>query len=307
MKILLTGSTGLVGKNILSNHAFNTLDLICPSRKELELLSYDKTLEFITDTKPDFIIHAAGTVGGIQANVSNPLKFFEENTLIGLNLINSAYKNGVKKFLNLGSSCMYPKNAPNPLSEESLLQGTLEPTNEGYALAKITTAKYCNYISKEKKLGYKTVIPCNLYGPFDNFNSDSAHMIPAAIKKIHEAKIRGSANVEIWGDGTAKREFMSAYDFSDFILFALEHFDEMPELMNVGIGKDYSINEYYQFIAEEIEFNGSFINDLSKPKGMDQKIVDIEKLNKFGWEAKISIREGIKETYAYFLKESNEI
>lgn len=307
MRILLTGSTGLVGKNILSNKAFNNFDLICPSRKELDLLSYYETFEYIKNTEPDFIVHAAGTVGGIQANINNPLKFFEENTLMGFNLINSAYKNGVKMFLNLGSSCMYPKNAPNPLEEESLLKGTLEPTNEGYALAKITIAKYCSYIAKEKKLNYKTVIPCNLYGPFDNFNLDSAHMIPAVIRKIHEAKTKDIDCVEIWGDGTAKREFMSAYDFSDFISFALEHFDEMPELMNVGIGQDYSINEYYQFIAEEIKFSGSFINNLSKPKGMDQKIVDIKKLSKFGWKSKISIKEGIKETYAYFLKESNEI
>jgi len=197
---------------------------------------------------------------------------------------------------------MYPRNSEIPLSEDQILTGELEPTNEGYALAKISTTKLCEFINKEdSSLSYKTVIPCNLYGKYDNFNKNSSHMIPGVISKIHRAKINNFQSVDIWGDGLSRREFMYTADFADFIYFAIKNFDKMPQNINVGIGEDFSINEYYKIIADVIGFKGKFKNDLSKPIGMKKKLIDNKKLKKFGWSHKTSLKIGIKETYNYFI------
>ncbi len=301
MKILLTGSTGMVGRNILENKRSKEYTFLTPSRRELDLLNFEATLSYMENNMPDFVIHAAGVVGGIQANISYPIKFLVDNTDIGRNVIMASKKAGIKNLLNLSSSCVYPRTGRNPLSEEIILKGELEPTNEGYALAKIFAMRLCQYISEqEERYQYKTIIPCNLYGRFDNFSEAHSHMIPAVIKKIHQAKVMRNKNVDIWGDGTARREFMYAGDLAELIFFSISKFEKMPQNMNVGIGKDYSINEYYNTIREIIEFEGVFEHDLTRPTGMKQKLVDDSKLREFGWEHKTSLKEGISKTYEYY-------
>ena len=219
MNIFLTGGNGLVGKNILEHPKRELYKFIYPSRKELNLLNKKDIQDFIVSNKIDLVIHAAGVVGGINANIQNPVKFLHENIEMGINLTTSLKEANIKNLINLSSSCMYPRNGKNPLSENMILKGELEPTNEGYALAKIVVTKLCDYISKEDaNFKYKTVIPCNLYGKYDNFDLDSSHMIPGVIRRIHDAKKNSKKVVEIWGDGSARREFMLASSFADFII-----------------------------------------------------------------------------------------
>lgn len=304
MKILITGSTGMVGRNLieyLDKHS--NYKLLTSSSKELNLLNDKEVESYLQKYLPDMIIHCAGVVGGIQANISYPVKFLVENTIMGINLINTAYKLGIKNLINIASSCMYPKYADNPLREEYILDGKLEPTNEGYALAKITVTKLCEYISKENnEFQYKTIIPCNLYGKYDKFDLEKSHMIPAVIRKIHNAKQENKKQIEIWGDGKARREFMYTEDLADFIYYAIKNFEKMPQNINIGLGEDYSINEYYKIISKVIGYKGDFTYDLSKPIGMKQKLVDITKLKEFGWNHKFSLEDGIQKTYEYFLQ-----
>ncbi|MFA5072417.1 MAG: GDP-L-fucose synthase [Nitrospirota bacterium] len=307
MKILLTGSNGMVGRNILEHRDSKLFTLVFPSSKELNLLNYGCVERYLKKITPDLIIHAAGIVGGIQANMKEPVRFFLKNLDMGRNIVWAARQCGVKKIINLGSSCMYPRNAANPLREEYLLQGELEPTNEGYALAKIATVRLCEYIARETEdFQYKTLIPCNLYGRWDKFNPAYSHLIAAVIKKIHDAKMQGEKEVIIWGDGTARREFLFAGDLADCVLNAICQFDSLPSLMNVGFGSDYSINEYYDAVAEIVGYTGTFIHDLSKPVGMKQKLVHIGRQNKWGWHARTSLREGLGASYSFFLDQMNQ-
>ena len=304
--ILLSGSGGMVGRNILEHQKSKNYHFLAPTHKDLDLLHKDSIDKYLKQHKVDIVIHSAGVVGGISANIAEPVRFLKDNAYIGLNLISTCFENGIQTFLNLASSCMYPRNASNPLKEEMILQGELEPTNEGYALAKILATRLCEYITKtNENFSYKTAIPCNLYGKYDKFEAQKAHMIPAVIAKIHQAKVNHQKSAEIWGDGESRREFMFAKDLADFVFYALENFDIMPQNLNVGLGYDLSINEYYECIAKVLGFNGTFTHDLSKPAGMKQKVTDITKLKEFGWSPKISLEEGISETYEYFLKEKH--
>jgi GDP-L-fucose synthase len=303
MKILITGSSGMVGRNILENVDIRKFDLLIPSSKELNLLNYSTVDEYIKENKPDMIVHTAGKVGGIQANIAQPVSFLVDNLDMGRNIIMAAKSNNVKNLINLSSSCMYPRNALNPLSEDLILKGEIEPTNEGYAIAKIMSTRLCEYINREDdSFNYKTIIPCNLYGRHDKYESIHSHMIPAVIKKIHDAKIKNTGEIDIWGDGKARREFMYAGDLADFIIYAITNFSKMPQNINVGLGHDYTINEYYQIIADIIGYEGKFIHDLTKPIGMKQKLIDVTKLNEFGWQYKTSLVEGIEKTYEYYKK-----
>ena len=301
--IYLSGSNGMVGKNILEHYASKNFTILKPKRSELDLLKYNEIDTFLAKNKPDLIIHAAGIVGGIEANIKQPVKFFIENIQMGMNILNASKKNKVKRFINLSSSCMYPRNSEKALTEDQLLTGELEPTNEGYALAKCAITRLCEYINKEdNSLSYKSVIPCNLYGRYDNFDVNTSHMVPGVIRKIYEAKKNNLDSIDIWGDGSARREFMFTADLADFIYFSINNFEKMPQNINVGIGIDYSINEYYKVIADVIGYKGKFNNDFSKPVGMKKKLIDINKLNKFGWSHKTSLESGIKQTYQYFLE-----
>lgn len=304
MKILLTGHTGMVGQNILRHTKTSLHTFLTPTRLELNLEKWEDVDAYINENDPDLVIHAAGMVGGIQANIANPVDFLVKNLDMGRNIILAAKKHKVKSLINLSSSCMYPRLAQNPLKEEYILTGELESTNEGYALAKIITTRLCEYITRENKtFRYKTVIPCNLYGRYDKFSPKHSHMIPAVIKKIHEAKENNEDEVEIWGDGKARREFMYAQDLADFIFYAIENMNDLPQNINVGLGKDWTINEYYKTIAEVIGYEGKFVYDITKPVGMQQKLVDHTQLNVFGWKAKTSLKEGISKTYEFYKNE----
>ena len=304
MRILITGGTGMVGKNILEHSKASNYEILAPSSSELNLCHFDSVDKYIKQHKPDIIIHAAGLVGGIQANMARPVAFLVYNLDMGRNIIMTAKENNVKYFLNMASSCMYPREAQNPLAEELILKGELEPTNEGYAIAKVVATRLCEYIVKENPaLQYKTVIPCNLYGKYDKFSPEHSHMVPAVIKKIYEAKQNNATEIDIWGDGLARREFMYTADLADFVFYALDHFDKMPQNINVGLGFDYTINEYYEAIAAAVGFTGKFVHDLSKPIGMKQKLIDDSKLKQFGWQHQTSLKEGIKNTLDYFKTE----
>ncbi|MEN9327169.1 MAG: GDP-L-fucose synthase family protein [Flavobacterium sp.] len=304
MRILITGGNGMVGKNILEHHKTSNYEIFAPSSSELNLRDYNSVNNYIAKNKPEIIIHTAGLVGGIQANISRPVDFLVFNLDMGRNIIMASKENGVKYFLNMASSCMYPREGQNPLKEDLILKGELEPTNEGYAIAKVVATRLCEYIVKENpSLQYKTVIPCNLYGKHDKFSPENSHMIPAVIKKIYEAKQNNAKEIDIWGDGLARREFMYTGDLADFVFYALENFEKMPQNINVGLGFDYTIIEYYQAIADVIGFKGKFIYDLTKPIGMRQKLIDDSKLKQFGWKHQTTLLQGIKKTLDYFKSE----
>ena len=304
-RVLLTGGRGMVGRNILEHPLAGQWEFIAPSSHELDLTDFASTRRFMVDIRPDAVIHSAGRVGGIQANSAHPVDFLVTNIDLGRNVILAAREAGVSKVLNLASSCMYPRNAVNPLGEDLILKGELEPTNEGYAIAKIFATRLCQYISRETPgLHYKTLIPCNLYGRHDKFSPAHSHLIPAIIHKVHQAKQQGLTSVDIWGDGTARREFMYAGDLADVILRSLGSVELLPDLMNIGLGHDYSIKEYYVATAEVIGWQGEFLHDTSKPVGMMQKLVDISRQCAWGWMPATSLSEGIQQAYQYYLQES---
>ena len=303
-KIYITGGNGLVGRNIRENKIISQNEIIAPSHSQLELTDYNAVFEFIEKEKPDLIIHTAGRVGGIAANIADPYGFFTENILIGINLVRASKELRIKNFLNLSSSCFYPCDVINPLKEERILTGAFEKTNEGYALAKASVLKMCEYVTNQfDGYNYKTLIPCNLYGRYDNFSPDKSHLIPAIIRKIAKAKKNGEKTVEIWGDGESRREFMYAGDFAQIVAQILEKFEIIPNVMNIGLGKDFTINEYYKTVANVLNYEVEFTHDLTKPNGIKQKVLDISKQKELNFESKYSLEEGIKKTYEYYLNE----
>jgi GDP-L-fucose synthase len=305
--ILLTGSRGMVGQNILSHPEASSYTWLTPSKLELNLNELHSVKDYFKKFRPDAVIHAAGKVGGIQDNIANPVRFLVDNLDMGLNLIMTAREANIKTFLNLASSCIYPKDAKNPLTENMILEGSLEPTNEGYALAKIAALKLCEYINKEdQSQHFKTLIPCNLYGRFDKFDPKHSHLVPAIIHKIHNAKVGNDKTVTIWGDGLARREFMDASDLAHIILQSLKDFERLPSVMNVGVGYDYTINEYYKIAAEVIDWHGEFIHDKTKPAGMLKKLVSIDRMKALGFKATTTLKEGMLNAYAFYLEYHHE-
>ena len=306
-RILLTGGGGMVGRNVLEHAAMGEFEVFAPRSSELDLRDFAAVQAYLQANKPDMVIHAAGKVGGIQANMREPVGFLMENLDMGRNIVWAAHQAGIKRLINLGSSCMYPRNHSEPLGEEMVLKGELEPTNEGYALAKVVTARLCDYVMREDaSFQYKTLIPCNIYGRYDKFDPAHSHLVPAIIHKVHQAKHSGQETVEIWGDGTARREFMYAGDLADAVLRAVANFDTLPAYMNVGLGRDYTINDYYQAAAEVMGYTGGFVHDLSKPVGMARKLVSVERQQAWGWSARQELRDGIEKTYNYYLKECQQ-
>jgi GDP-L-fucose synthase len=305
-KLLLTGGGGMVGRNLLEHPRAVDWDVDAPTSSALDLADFDATRRYLTKAMPDVIVHAAGLVGGIQANMAHPVDFLVRNTDMGRNLVMAAREAGVPRLLNLGSSCMYPKLAPSPLTEDLVLSGALEPTNEGYALAKLFTARLCEYVSREQpSLQYKTLIPCNLFGRHDKFDPAHSHLIAAVIHKIHQAHVNGLKEVDVWGDGLARREFMLASDLADAVWHMLDRFSDLPPLCNIGVGNDHTVNEYYEAVASVIGWPGGFRHDLSRPVGMQRKLVDVSRQTELGWAARTSLSEGIAMTYRYYLEEMN--
>ena len=302
MKILVTGSNGLVGHAVVESLQKSTHELLTPSHSELDLLNRHAVRDYLQKNHPDFVIHSAGTVGGIMVNRKFHTRYMLDNLDMGRNIIFESFQAGVKNLINLGSSCMYPRDSEKPLTEEMILTGELEPTNEGYALAKIMCARLCDYISRENPdCHYKTVIPCNLYGRWDKFKTENAHMLPQVIHRIHTAKIENQPSISIWGSGQAKREFLYAGDLGDLISYCVENFERMPTYLNAGSGVDFTIDHYYKIVAEVVGYTGTFEHDLSKPEGMQKKLTDISKLKSFGWTAETDLKTGIEKTYEFYL------
>ena len=293
----------MVGRNFFEHNKSKKYDILNPNRTEMNLLNFQEIKNYLLKNKPDIIIHAAARVGGIQANIKNPVSFLCENVDMGKNILLAAKEQKITKIINLSSSCVYPKNMEVPLEEEFILSGSLEPTNEAYAIGKLFTQKLCSYINKEfPGFSYKTLIPCNLFGKYDNFDLDTGHLLPNIINKIHHAKLNKKNKVTIWGDGSVKREFMYVNDLIDCIYYSIENFSQLPEIMNVGVGEDYSVLDYYSFIAKSFEWEGSFEFDMNKPVGQKQKLVSVKKLNNFGWKSKTLLQNAINETIKHYLE-----
>ncbi|CAN5379716.1 GDP-L-fucose synthase [soil metagenome] len=301
--ILVTGGTGMVGRNVRDAAAARGVAVVAPPRSELDLQDERRTRAFISELQPSVIVHAAGRVGGIEANMREPVAFLTENLDIGRNVVLSARAAGVKRLINLGSSCMYPKDSPRPLTENDILSGPLEPTNEAYAIAKIAVQRLCDYVRTENpEYQYKTLIPCNLYGRYDAFDPRRSHLAAAVIPKLHHAKLANRPTVEIWGDGTARREFLYAGDLADAIISAIERFDTLPPVMNVGAGLDHSVNDYYRIAAEVIGYRGSFVHDLSRPVGMKRKLMDVSLAQAWGWSPQTSLKDGLAKSYEHYVE-----
>ena len=299
-RIYVAGHRGLVGSAVvrsLKNHGFG--NLIVRSHKELDLTEQSAVRKFFDDTRPEAVIMAAARVGGIHANNSHPAEFLRDNLLIQDTVIDAAYRSGVAKFVFLGSSCIYPKMAPQPIKEDYLLTGPLEPTNEWYAIAKIAGIKMCQAYRREYGFKAISLMPTNLYGPGDNFDLQSSHVLPALIRKFHEAKLRNDKYVEIWGTGTPRREFLHVEDLADAVLFLLHNYDAEP-IVNIGWGEDLTIRELSEIIMSAIGYSGSLTFDHSKPDGTPRKLLDVSRLHSLGWRPRISLRAGIESTYAWF-------
>jgi GDP-L-fucose synthase len=304
MKVLVTGSAGMLGSSIVRELRLNgAIEVAGLSRHDGDLLD-PKTIRVALDNhKPDAIIHAAAKVGGIQANIASPVDFLASNLVIDSNVITGALASGVSKLFYIGSSCMYPRDYRQPLVESDILMGPLEPTNEGYALAKISGSKLCQYASLAHGVHFKTIIPSNLYGPGDNFNPGSSHLLSSVIRKVHEAKQSGAIGIEVWGSGLARREFTYVEDLAKWMTRALNHLPDLPPVLNVGCGVDYSVNEFYETAMSVMGYQALLQHDLSKPEGMKAKLMDSSLArDHFGWAPETDLRRGIEMTYSWYLK-----
>jgi len=306
-KIYIAGHKGMVGSAVwraLDNNGYT--NLIGLSRSELNLRNQQAVLEFYKEEKPEIVIDAAAKVGGILANNDYPYDFLMQNMQIQNNLIDGAFNSGVEKFIFLGSSCIYPKLASQPLKEEYLLTDSLEPTNEWYAIAKISGVKACQAIRNQYGKDYVSLMPTNLYGYFDNFDLKSSHVLPAMLRKFHEAKVNGNSAVELWGSGSPMREFLFVDDMAEAVVFSLEN--ELPEfLYNIGSGKDITIKELAETIQGVVGFKGNILWDKSKPDGTPRKLLDVSKMRDLGWSYSTELNEGIEKTYQWFLKNIKDL
>jgi GDP-L-fucose synthase len=304
-KIYIAGHSGMVGSAIWrALEAKGFYNLIGKSSKQLDLRNQADVSAFFKSEKPTIVIDAAARVGGILANSSYPYEFLMDNMQIQNNLIDSSLKADVQKFIFLGSSCIYPRHAPQPLKEDYLLTGPLEPTNEWYAIAKISGVKLCEAIRRQFNKDYISLMPTNLYGPFDNFDLNTSHVLPAMMRKFHEAKENGNSSVTLWGSGTPLREFLHVDDLAEAVVYALENQFE-ANLYNVGTGTDLTIKDLAELIQKIVGHSGQVSWDSSKPDGTPRKLMDTSKLTAAGWKAKIGLEAGIKQTYSWFLENQN--
>lgn len=300
--VYVAGHRGLVGSSVLRDlkrHGYT--DVITRTHQELDLRDRNAVYHFLKDTRPQLVLVAAAKVGGIKANSDYPVEFLLENLQIQNNLISVSFEQGVQKLLFLGSSCIYPKLARQPINESALLTGPLEPTNEAYAIAKIAGIKLCQAYARQYGANFISAMSTNLYGPGDRFDSTSSHVIPALIRRVHEAKKSGSSEVVIWGTGTPRREFLHCDDLAEALRLLFERYNS-PDLINVGWGKDITIRELAELICNVVGFEGELVFDETKPDGTPQKLLDISKLRSLGWEPKIPLEQGIEQTYRWFLE-----
>ena len=300
-KIYIAGHNGMAGSAIyrkLKEKGYS--NFLTRTSKELDLTIQADVNHFFDNERPEIVILAAAKVGGIMANIQSPATFLYDNLMIQSNVINSAYKYGVKKLVFLGSSCIYPRDCPQPMKEEYLLDGKVEPTNEGYAIAKIAGMKLCQMYNKQYGTDYISIMPCNLYGIGDNFDPVRSHVVAATIRKFHEAKIHNAPTVTVWGTGTARRELLFADDMADACVYLMENYSG-NDFFNVGMGSDVSITELSLIVKEVVGYEGELFYDFSKPDGMPQKLMDCSRLTEKGWTYKTKLREGLKKTYQWYL------
>lgn len=276
-------------------------NLVFRTSKELDLTKCDQVYSFFREERPEYVFLAAAKVGGIVANNDYPADFIRDNLLIQTNVIDAAYRSDAKKLLFLGSTCIYPKLAPQPMREDSLLTGELEPTNEPYAIAKIAGIKMCQSYNRQYGTNFISIMPTNLYGPHDNFDLNSSHVLPALIRKFHEAKLNDTPTVEVWGTGTPKREFLYSDDLADAAIYLMNTYSG-NDLVNIGMGKDISIKELAEKVGKTIGYEGEIVFNTSKPDGAPRKLVDVSRLTSLGWEAKIPLDEGLEMAYSWFLE-----
>ena len=298
--VYVAGHRGLVGSAVwrhLERDGFT--NLVGQSSKELDLRDRDATFAYFAKTRPDTVVLAAAKVGGIMANATAPAEFLSDNVRIQVNALDAAHEFGVRRLLFLGSSCIYPKLAPQPIREDSLLTGPLEPTNDAYAIAKIAGVMQVQGMRRQYGVPYISAMPTNLYGPNDNFDLETSHVLPAMIRRFHEAKQAKAKSVTLWGTGSPRREFLHADDLARACLFLLENYDD-PAPINVGVGEDLPIKELAELVAEIVGYEGTLEWDTSKPDGTPRKLLDVSRLHKLGWNAEIPLRQGIRDTYEWF-------
>lgn len=305
-KLFISGHTGMVGGALVRRFQNEPgISLVLRSRKELDLTDQAAVHAFYAAEKPDAVIVAAGKVGGIHANSTYPAEFIHQNLAIATNCIHGAWKAGVQRLLFLGSSCIYPKLAPQPIREDHLLTSALEPTNEAYAIAKIAGMKMAEYYRKQYGVIYHSAMPTNMYGPGDNYHPQNSHVMPALIRRFHEAKVNGLAEVTAWGTGSPKREFMHADDLADACAFLLE-LEDPPDLVNVGCGTDVTIRELVELVASAVGYEGKIVWDTAQPDGTPRKLLDSSRLSGLGWRPKLHLKDGLASTYQAFLSELRE-
>ncbi len=301
-KIYIAGHRGLVGSAVLrrlESEGFS--NLLLKTHAELDLTDQQAVRAFFEKEKPEYVFLSAARVGGILANKTYPADFLYQNLMIEANIIHSAYLSGVKKLLFLGSSCIYPRLCPQPIKEEYILTSALEPTNEAYAIAKITGLEMCRFYRRQYGCSFISAMPTNLYGINDNFDLNNSHVLPGQLRKIHEAKIRGATEITVWGTGKPRREFLYVDDLADALVFLMRNYNEEAHI-NVGTGEDIEIIELVKLISEVVGFKGKIMNDLTKPDGTPRKLLDVSKLTGLGWKNKIGLKEGLKRTYEWYRK-----
>lgn len=302
-RVYIAGHRGMVGSAIcrcFTTEGFS--NILTRSHSELDLRNQEAVDHFFKETQPEYVILAAARVGGILANSTYPADFLYDNLLISANVIHAAYKCGARKLLNLGTSCIYPRLASQPIKEEYLLTGELEATNRGYAVAKITAIELCDRYRDQYKCDFISAMPTNLYGPGSSFDLEKSHVLPALIRKFHEAKLTGNPTVTIWGSGTPRREFLYVDDMANAALFLMEHFSA-PGPINVGTGEDLTVKDLARLVQRVVGYEGALVFDTSKPDGTPRKLLDVSRLRQLGWSARIGLEEGIRRTYAWYCEQ----
>jgi GDP-L-fucose synthase len=299
-RVFVAGHTGMAGSAIVRRLRDESCQVLFAAHSDLDLTSQQQTQNYLSAVRPDVVIMAAGRVGGILANDSLPANFLAENLAMALNCVEASHLAGVRKFLFLGSTCIYPKFAKQPISEDQLLTGELEPTNKWYAIAKIAGVKLCQAYRRQYGDDFISVMPTNLYGPGDNYHAEHSHVVAALIRRFHDAKVGGASTVTVWGTGTPRREFLYVDDFADACIFLLKNYSDL-QFINIGCGEDISIAEFAETVAQVVGFRGRIVYDHSKPDGTPRKLVDISRLTALGWKPRTPLKEGLGQAYADFL------